>query len=193
MIRLGSVKYRRGEHSKCLTNLHPQVPEIYQIVPVLNVGSGHHKLLLLSGLLAVVGVPQEPHHGLDKPEDGVVSGLGPPRVLLKNQEAEDTEIAVKCEHLKSNFINSIQFVTSCSNLSIVFDRGKCIHDEFQEVVENVSLLHNLVLEHHQVHEDVADGSHGVLGVDHLELRIVNNVKGFSDICIVLCLCLIKII
>ena len=84
-----------------MTNLHPQVPEIYQIVPVLNVGSGHHELLLLSGLLAVVGVPQEPHHGLNEPEDGVVSGLGPPRVFLKNQETQDTEIPVKCKHLQN--------------------------------------------------------------------------------------------
>ena len=44
--------------------LHSQVPEIYQIIPVLDVGSGHHQLLLLPGLLAVVSVPEEPHHGL---------------------------------------------------------------------------------------------------------------------------------
>ena len=45
-------------------NLHSQVPEVDQLVPVLNVGGGHHKLLLLARLLAVVRVPQKPHYSL---------------------------------------------------------------------------------------------------------------------------------
>ena len=96
---------------------------------MLDVRSGDHQLLLLPGLLAVVGVPQEPHHGLDEPEYGVVSRLGPPRVFLKYQEAENTEIAIKCEHLKK-IINLIQLLTMYLHLSIVLDRGKCVHDEF---------------------------------------------------------------
>ena len=46
--------------------LHSKIPEIYQIVPVLDVGSRDDQLLFLSRLLAVVGVPEEPDHGLER-------------------------------------------------------------------------------------------------------------------------------
>lgn len=46
-------------------DLHPQVPEIDEIVPVLDVRGGDDQLLLLSCLLTVVGVPEEPHHSLE--------------------------------------------------------------------------------------------------------------------------------
>ena len=76
-----------------LIYLHSKVPQVDQIVPVLNVRSGDHQLLLLPGLLAVVGVPEEPHHGLtngvywdiqqyynsfylNESEYGVVGGFG---------------------------------------------------------------------------------------------------------------------
>ena len=48
----------------CERYLHAKIPEINQVIPVLDVGSRDHQLLLLPGLLAVVSVPQEPHHGL---------------------------------------------------------------------------------------------------------------------------------
>ena len=53
------------------------------------------------GLLTIVGVPEESDHGLDEPEDGVIGGLGSPRVFLKDQKAENTEIAIKYKHLKT--------------------------------------------------------------------------------------------
>ena len=37
------------------------------------------------GLLTIVGVPEESDHCLDEPEDGVIGGLGSPRVFLKYQ------------------------------------------------------------------------------------------------------------
>ena len=48
----------------------------------------------------------------------------------------------------------------------------------------MGLLHKLVLEHHEVHQDVADGGHGVLGAHHLKLGIVNDVKWFCHISII---------
>ena len=53
----------------------------------------------------------------------------------------------------------------------------------------MSLLNHLVLKHHQVHQNVADGCHGVLGVDHLKLGIVNDVERFSNVSIILSFCL----
>ena len=67
-----------------------------------------------------MGVPEESDHGLDEPEDGVIGGLGSPRMFLKYQEAENTEIAIKYEHLKTICIVLIQ-LEYCSNLSIVFN------------------------------------------------------------------------
>ena len=46
-------------------DLHPQVPEIDEIVPVLYVRGRDDQLLLLPCLLTVVGVPEEPHHSLE--------------------------------------------------------------------------------------------------------------------------------
>ena len=72
-----------------------------------------------------------------------------------------------------------------SYLPIVLYRGKCVHDELEEVVEDVGLLHYLVLQHHQVHQDVADGRHRVLGVHHLELGVVDDVEGLRHVCVIL--------
>ena len=57
------------------------------------------------------------------------------------------------------------------------------------MIENMSFLHDLVLQHHQVHQDVADGRHGVLGVDHLKLGVVYDVEWFCNICVILSLSL----
>ena len=46
-------------------DLHPQVPEIDEIVPVLYVRGRDDQLLLLPCLLTIVGVPEEPHHSLE--------------------------------------------------------------------------------------------------------------------------------
>ena len=57
------------------------------------------------------------------------------------------------------------------------------------MIENMSFLHDLVLQHHEVHQDVADGRHGVLGVDHLKLGVVYDVEWFCNICVILSLSL----
>ena len=72
-----------------------------------------------------------------------------------------------------------------SYLPIVLYRGKCVHDELEEVVEDVGLLHYLVLQYHQVHQDVADSRHRVLGVHHLELGVVDDVEGLRHVCVIL--------
>ena len=72
-----------------------------------------------------------------------------------------------------------------TNLSIIFKRRQCVHNKFEEMIEDVCVLHDFVLQDHQVHQDVADGGHGVLGVHHLELGVVNNVERFSHICVIL--------
>ena len=74
-----------------------------------------------------------------------------------------------------------------TNLSIIFKRRQCVHNEFEEMIEDVRVLHDFVLQDHQVHQDVADGGHGVLGVHHLELGVVNNVERFGHICVILSL------
>ena len=47
-----------------LCHLHAEVPEVDQLVPVLDVRGGDDQLLLLASLLAVVRVPQESHNSL---------------------------------------------------------------------------------------------------------------------------------
>ena len=69
-----------------------------------------NKRRVLPGLLTVVGVPEESDHSLDEPEDGVIGGLWSPRVFLKNQEAENTKIAIEYKHLK-HFACLIQLST----------------------------------------------------------------------------------
>jgi len=66
-------------------------------------------------------------------------------VLLKNQQTQHCQVAIEHNHL-----------------AIVFQAGQGVHDELEEVEEYVRLLHKLVLQHHQVHQDVADRGHGVL-------------------------------
>ena len=74
---------------------------------------------------------------------------------------------------------------SLSHLAVVFQAGQRVHDELEQMEEDVRLLHKLVLQHHQVHQDVADRCHGVLGVDHLELGIIDHVEGLGDVGIIL--------
>ena len=49
----------------------------------------------------------------------------------------------------------------------------------------MSLLHHFILQHNQVHENVTDCRHCIFGVDHLELGVVNNIKWFSHVSIIL--------
>ena len=74
---------------------------------------------------------------------------------------------------------------SRSHLAVVFQAGQRVHDELEQMEEDVRLLHKLVLQHHQVHQDVTDRCHGVLGVDHLELGIIDHVEGLGDVGIIL--------
>ena len=72
-----------------------------------------------------------------------------------------------------------------SYLAIVLQRRQRVHYKLEEVVENVSILHHFVLQHNQVHQNVADCRHCIFGVHHLELGVVNNVERFSHICVIL--------
>ena len=74
-----------------------------------------------------------------------------------------------------------------NHLSVVFQTGKGVHYELEQVEEDVGLLQELVLQHHQVHQDVADGRHGVLGVDHLKLGVVDHVEGLGHVSVILSL------
>ena len=49
----------------------------------------------------------------------------------------------------------------------------------------MSFLHHFILQHNQVHQNVTDGRHCIFGVHHLELGVVDDIKWFSHVCVIL--------
>ena len=72
-----------------------------------------------------------------------------------------------------------------SYLAIVLQRRQRVHYKLEEVVENMSILHHFVLQHNQVHQNVTDCRHCIFGVHHLELGVVDDIKWFSHVCVIL--------
>ena len=72
-----------------------------------------------------------------------------------------------------------------SYLAVVFQRRQGVHYKLEKVVENVSILHHFIFQHNQVHQNVTDGRHCILGVHHLELGVVDDVEGLRHVCVIL--------
>ena len=53
----------------------------------------------------------------------------------------------------------------------------------------MSILHHFVLQHNQVHQNVTDCRHCILGVHHLELSVVDNIQRLSNVSVILSLSL----